>query len=105
MKNQNFGDAVKLLKDGQPLRRSIWPKGFFVFRQVPAEIKKDIVPKMQSLPNAVKDVFIKRFNDPKNQIDAIYYNNQLAHVGLSNLITGWQPSIEDVMAVDWEILN
>ena len=77
----------------------------FVFMQVPSTIGKEIVPKMQSLPQTVKDEFQRRFESPSEQIDAIYYDNQLALVNPSNLITGWSPSTSDALAVDWVILD
>lgn len=101
-----FGEAIEALKQGKRVARTSWNgKDMFVFRQVPSEIKKDIVPKMQSLPQSVKDEFEKRFNDKTEQIDAIYYDNQLAIVGLSNLISGWAPSVSDCFAEDWVILD
>ena len=102
----NFGEAIVALKEGKKVQRTGWNgKGLFVFRQVPATISKDIVPKMQSLPQSVKDEFEKRFNDPDREIDAIYYDNQLALVNQSNLITGWAPSVSDSLAEDWIILD
>jgi hypothetical protein len=101
-----FGLAVEALKLGKRVQRSGWNgKGMFVFQQVPAQIGRDIVPKMQSLPQSVKDEFERRFNDPDEQIDAIYYNDQLALVGLSNVISGWAPSTNDSLAEDWIILD
>lgn len=100
--NASFGSAVAALKEGYKVARSGWNgKGLFVFMQVPSTISKEIVSKMQSLPQSVKDEFIKRFNDPNYQIDAIYYDNQLALVNPSNLITGWAPSTSDALAEDW----
>jgi hypothetical protein len=100
-----FGEAIEALKEGKKLARTGWNgKGMFVFMQIPSEIKKEIVPKMQSLPQSVKDEFEKTFNDTSAQIDAIYYTNQLAIVGLSNLIQGWSPSVADCFAEDWIIL-
>ena len=102
----DFGSAIKALKEGKRVMRTGWNgKGLFVFRQVPSEIKSNIVPNMQSLPKAVKDEFIRRFNDENQQIDAIYYNDQLALVSESNLITGWSPSTADALAEDWVILD
>ena len=37
-----------------------WENGTFIFKQIPSTISKDIVPKMQSLPQAVKDEFDMR---------------------------------------------
>jgi hypothetical protein len=102
----NFGEAIQALKEGKMVQRTGWNgKGLFVFMQIPSVIKRDIVPNMQSLPQSVKDEFERRFNDPKQQIDSIYYNNQLALVGPSNLINGWAPSVSDSLADDWTIIN
>ena len=101
-----IGEAIEALKEGKRVQRSGWNgKGLFVFMQVPSEINKDIVPKMQSLPQSVKDEFARRFNDPNEQISSIYYDNQLAIVNSSNLINGWAPSVSDSLASDWIILD
>lgn len=104
--NQSFGQAIEALKQGRMVQRSGWNgKGLFVFMQVPSTVNKDIVPKTQSLPQSVKDAFERRFNDPDQQIDAIYYSDQLALVNPSNVITGWSPSVADSLANDWVILD
>jgi len=104
--NLPFGNAIAALKQGKRATRQNWnDKGMFVFMQVPAEIPKDVVPKMQSLPQSVKDEFQRRFDSPSEQISAIYYNNQLALVSPSNLISGWSPSTADALAIDWMILD
>lgn len=107
---KNFGEAIEALKNGKRVSRRAWvhPDGgfeYFIFMQIHSEIKKHIVPAMQSLPQSVKDEFQRRFEDESAQIDAIYYNNQLAIVGLSNLIRGWSPSPTEVLAEDWLILD
>lgn len=95
----NFGQAIKALKDGKRIAREGWNgKGLFVFMQVPAEIGIDIVPKMQSLPQSVKDEFIRRGG-------AISYSNQMALVNTNNSINGWAPSSSDALAEDWVILD
>lgn len=102
----DFGTAIKALKDGKRAYREGWNgKGLFIFRQVPNEVSMEIVPKMTSLPQSVKDEFERRFNDPDKQIDAIYYSDQIALVSPSNLITGWSPSTSDALAEDWIILD
>lgn len=106
MKNLTFGQAIEALKEGKRVSREGWNgKGLFVFMQVPSEIGKDIVPKMQSLPQSVKDEFQRRFENESEQINAIYYSNQLALVNTSNLITGWSPSTSDALSIDWFILD
>jgi len=104
--NQTFGQAIEALNNGKRVQREGWNgKGLFVFRQIPASISADIVPKMQSLPQSVKDEFQRRFDDSPNQVNSIHYDNQLALVYPSNLITGWSPSTSDALANDWVILD
>lgn len=101
-----IGDAVKALHEGKRVRRQSWYYDKkFVFRQVPSTIPSNIVPKMQSLPQTVKDYFISTFNDEKAQIDEIYYSDQLAIVGDSNLIQSFSPTVEDTLAQDWVVLD
>jgi len=109
----NFGDAIDALKQGKRVARKGWNgKGLFVFMQVPSEISKDIVPKMQSLPQSVKDEFQRRFED-ESSLDpdavaargGITYQNQMAIVYPNNSIHGWCPSSSDALAEDWTILD
>ena len=101
----NFAEAIEALKQGKRVQRTSWDQDLFVFMQVPSTINREIVPKMQSLPQSVKDEFIRRFNDSQLQIDAIYYDDQFAIVNQSNLITGWSPSPSDILAIDWVDLD
>lgn len=95
----SFGQALEAIKQGKRVQRTGWNgKGLFVFKQVPAEIGTDIIPKMQSLPQSVKDEFIKRNR-------SIFYDNQLALVDQKNNISGWSPSTSDALAEDWVILD
>lgn len=93
-----FGDAKWALDNGLMVARSGWNgKGLFVFKQVPAQIGVDIIPKMQSLPEAVKIKLASRGD--------IYYHNQLALVYPNNYISGWSPSASDAMAEDWCLIE
>ena len=57
----NFGQAIEALKEGKLISRSGWNgKGMYVLKQIPATIGLDIIPKMQSLPQAAKDNHKKR---------------------------------------------
>ena len=94
-----FGQALEAAIDGRRIARDGWNgKGMFVFHQVPSVIPLDVIPKMQSLPQAVKDEFIRR-GEP------ISYSNQLAIVKPDNNINGWAPSVSDTIAADWCILD
>lgn len=99
--NQNlkFGEAIEALKQGKRIARTGWNgKGLFIFMQVPSEIDAKIVPGMQSLPQSVKDEFVKRGGN-------IRYKNQIAMVYPDNTIYGWVASPSDVLEEDWCILD
>ena len=99
IENQNFGQAIEALKEGKRVARQGWNgKGMFIFQQVPSEINEEIVPKMQSLPQTVKDEFAKRGG-------SIRYKNQLAMVYPDNTVYGWVASPSDVLENDWCILD
>ena len=60
VRKMNFGMAIMALKAGFPIRRSGWNgKGLMVFKQIPAHIESDVIPKMQSLPQSAKDLILK----------------------------------------------
>ena len=97
--NLKFGEAVEALKQGKRVARTGWNgKGLFIFMQVPSEIDAKIVPGMQSLPQSVKDEFVKRGGN-------IRYKNQVAMVYPDNTIYGWVASPSDVLEEDWCILD
>lgn len=95
----SFGDAIEILKQGGAIRRSGWNgKGLMVFKQVPAHIESDIIPKMQSLPQSAKYLILKG----KGFID--YTSQCLIYNENTGRADSWVPSISDVFADDWEIV-
>lgn len=95
----NFGQAIEALKEGKLISRSGWNgKGMFVLKQIPATIGLDIIPKMQSLPQAAKDNLINRNQE-------ISYTNQMLIVNSDGRADSWVPSSSDCFAEDWEVLN
>lgn len=110
----SFGKAIDALKQGKMVQRQGWNgKGLFIFMQVPSQVSMDIVPKMTSLPSAVKAEFEKRYsrvNSSEKAIDPIVFNsityqNQLAMVYPDNKIYGWVASPSDILEEDWIILE
>lgn len=98
--DMSFGSAIALLKSGFALRRSGWNgKNMFVIKQVPAHIESDIIPKMQSLPQSAKDLILKG----KGFID--YTSQCLIYNGNTGRADSWVPSISDVFADDWELVE
>lgn len=94
-KNQTFGQAVEAIKQGKMVSREGWnSKGLFVFMGVPSEVPVEIIPKMTSLPAAVKKIVTNRGLP-------LRYQNQMAIVYPDNNIHGWTPSPSDDLATDW----
>lgn len=103
--NATFGQAVSALNEGKMVAREGWNgKGLKVFRQVPATIDGEIIPKMQSLPDSVKEELVKRTNED-GSIKPINYSNQLALLNPDNSVNGWAPSVSDTLANDWVIFD
>lgn len=97
--NYDFGTAIKFLKAGGAIRRAGWNgKGMFVIKQIPAHIKADVIPNMQSLPKIAKDILMAR-NDAH-----IDYTNQMLIINPDGRADSWVPSSSDVFAEDWELL-
>jgi hypothetical protein len=69
-----------------------------IFKQVPANIGLDIIPKMTSVPQSVKDTMLERGQH-------LNYRNQCVIVNSQGDVDNWAPSISDVFAEDWTILN
>lgn len=98
--NYDFGTAIKFLKAGGAIRRAGWNgKGMFIIKQVPAHIKADIIPNMQSLPQIAKDILTARENP---HID---YTNQMLIINPDGRADSWVPSSSDVFAEDWELIT
>lgn len=96
----SFGSAIALLKSGFAIRRSGWNgKNLFVIKQVPAHIESDVIPNMQSLPQSAKDLILKG----KGFID--YTSQCLIYNGNTGRADSWVPSISDVFADDWELVE
>lgn len=95
-----FGSAIPLLCAGFAIRRKGWNgKGLMVFKQIPAHIESDVIPKMQSLPQSAKDLILKG----KGFID--YTSQCLIYNENTGRADSWVPSISDVFADDWEIVD
>lgn len=95
----NFGQAIEAVRQGKLIQRKLWmDSGCFVCMQIASDIPSDVVPKMQSLPEAAKEVILSRGTD------AIHYRNQFIIVYPDNYIYGWVASPSDISAEDWRVL-
>lgn len=97
--NQTFGQAIEALKQGRPVTRpGLFFPGKFIFRQVPCEVPAEVIPRMSSLPAAVKDLLSRRGKP-------ITYEHQFCIVNKDNTIHGWLPDGADILATDWCIFD
>lgn len=94
----DFGTAIKFLKAGGAISRAVWRSEKFVVKQVPSIITADIIPKMQSLPQVAKDILMSRKNPH------IGYTNQMLIIHPDGQADSWQPTPEDIFAVDWKLV-
>lgn len=95
--NQNYQSALDAARQGSLISREGWNgKGLHVFLQVPSEVPEAIIPKMSSLPPAVKTLLVQRGG-------SIRYQKQAALIHPDGTIEGWSPSLSDTMAEDWQI--
>lgn len=94
-----LGNAIEALKQGKLVARKGWNgKGMFIVKQIPSVIGVDIIPRMQSLPESVKKVFVER-EQP------ISYESQMLIIKSDGSADSWVPSSSDCFAEDWIIVN
>ncbi len=95
----SFGLAVEAMKKGHLISRAGWNgKNMFVFKQIPAEIGLDIIPNMQSVPQAMKDKMVEAQTTLK-------YTNQMCIVTEEGRVDSWVASSSDTFADDWCIVE
>lgn len=93
----NYEDILNQVKDKTSIaRRTSWDADVFIFCQVPADIKADIIPKMMSLPDIVK-FHVKDYKE-------INYRNQIC-IFNKGIISCWIPNAQDIFAEDWLIIS
>ena len=96
----DFGKVIEELKFGLAVRRKGWNgKGMFVVKQFPSHIEGSIIPTMQSLPPSAKHILLSRENA---HID---YTNQMLIINSDGRADSWVPSVSDIFAEDWEVVQ
>ena len=95
-KTFDFGEAIRLLKEGKCVARKGWNKaGLFVCKQVPAMIGEEVIPRMQSLPYAAKELILRGTGFVSYENQCLIYDTG---TGVAN---SWVPSSSDMFAEDW----
>jgi hypothetical protein len=98
MCNKSFDFALFALKFGLPIKRDCWDANL-VFMQIPAKIDNKDVEKMKSIPKEVKRCIENSYMGIQYISQCIFYNTE------NSLATYWAPTIDDIMANDWEIVE
>lgn len=95
----NFGLAIEAMKQGKCVARKGWNgAGMFVCKQIPNRIDHALLPRMQSLPDSVKEILTERGT-------SFCYLNQMIIVKPDNSIDSWVASSSDTFAEDWMIVE
>lgn len=92
----NFGNTIERVKTRSYIaRRANWNDDMFIFAQIPANINKETIPKMQSLPEVVKREIIEA------GFTSLDYQNQICKFD-NGVITYYTPTGNEIFADDWE---
>ena len=95
-----FEQILPLIKEGFAVRRNGWNgKGLMVFKQIPAHITSNIIPKMQSLPDEAKRLIMGAKGYIDYTCQCLIYNPETGRAD------SWVPSIADIFANDWELVE
>lgn len=96
----NFGIAIEALKFGLAIRREGWNgKGLFVVKQVPSKVEGANIFNIQSLPKSAKELILK------GKCVISYTSQCLIYNEATGRADSWVPSVSDIFADDWEIVE
>jgi hypothetical protein len=96
-----FGSAIVALNNGFIVRRVGWNgAGLYVFKQVPASIPGENIPKMVSLHDEAKKLVLSSTGKYIS-----YHNQCLIYNRYTGEANSWVPSSSDMFAKDWMIVD
>jgi hypothetical protein len=112
VENLTFGQALESVKIGSRIARKGWNgKDMFVFQRPYFNCKIEDLDKIQSIPQSVKDYFIKDWAYGEtcytggNPIEVHFMEYLCMKDPLGNIINGWLASQVDMLSDDWYILD
>lgn len=98
-----FGQAIVSLQRGFNVARKEWGGKCFIVKQINSDITPNIVPKMQSLPDAAKIVIGKHADG------SIHYRDQCLvvypDIEYGCMATNYVPDWQDIFSNDWMIFE
>ncbi len=107
----DFGWAICALKAGKLVTRAGWNgKGMFLFVRPDDELTTGFIPKVKSLPQAVKDYIDKHVDDKQNPgeegITPVKFTAYLCMKAADgSIVNGWLASQTDMLAEDWQLFE
>lgn len=113
--SRDFGGAIKAMKTGKLVARAGWNgKGMFIFIRPADELTAEfIIDKVKSLPQSLKDHYIKQFsfNDKENakgkgpdSVNVSFGAYICMKAADGAIVNGWLASQTDILAEDWIVL-
>lgn len=106
-----FDFAILALKSGKLVTRSGWNgKAMFLFIRPEDELNTGfIIDKVKSLPQALKDFYIKIGDLPSSQplgFTSVKFGSYICMKDASgSIVNGWLASQTDMLATDWQIFK
>lgn len=95
-----FEEIIDKVRKGEIcVARSSWNGKQIMCSQISSTITKDIIPKMQSLPDCAKEFILSL------RLSSIHYHDQFIIISIKGSITYYIPSGEDINADDWYIID
>lgn len=107
----DFGWAICALKAGKLITRKGWNgKGMFLFIRPSDELTTGFIPKVKSLPQAVKDYIDQHVDDKKNPseegLTPVKFTAYICMKAADGtIVNGWLASQTDMLAEDWQLFE
>lgn len=107
----DFGWAISALKAGKLVTRAGWNgKGMFLFMRPSDELTTGFIPKVKSLPQAVKDYIDQHVDDKTNPgeegLTPVKFTAYICMKAADGtIVNGWLASQTDMLAEDWQLFE
>lgn len=96
-----FSEVLEALKNGERLTNAtLSNNNGFIVRHIPTYVDKEVIPKMNSLPEGVKD-FLKSRGDIRFVDQVLLF--QWSPMQEAYIATGYIPTWYDIFREDWTI--
>jgi len=108
--SRDFGGAIKALKAGKLVSRAGWNgKNMFLFIRPADILETGFIPKVKSLPDAVKVWIDENIDDKVNQgesgLTPVKFGQYICMKAADNsIVNGWLASQTDMLSEDWIVL-